>query len=64
MKENIIFIVLGWIVCMLIGFWMRAQSRDRLTVADLVFAIVFGPLYALTGFDSWDKPIWKRNKKE
>lgn len=58
----IYYIIFAWILCMAIGLWMRAQLRDQLTVGDLVFALLFGPIYTLWGFADWDAPIWKRKK--
>ena len=61
-REDAIIVLIIWFLSMFIGLWMRSQSRDELTLGDLVFAICFGPLYMISGFNSWDTLIWKRRK--
>lgn len=55
--------IVVWTVSMFVGLWMRAQRRDELTLGDFFWALFFGPIFMLSGFDSWDVPIWKRRSK-
>lgn len=56
--------VVSWLFFVPLSCWVRSQNRDEITLGDLFWAIVGGPIYFGCQLDSWDVAIWRRYKNE
>ena len=52
--EHFVFILIVWVVCALIGLWIKLINERFIKTGDVVLAVIFGIFYLVTQAYSWD----------
>lgn len=52
-----------WLFCIVTGMFVRAINEKIIYTRDLIFALMFGPIWWLFQVGSLDTVLWKQKEK-